>query len=413
MNYDTIVIGAGLAGLMAALVRAERGERVMVLAKGHGATHWASGCVDVLDGADDPLAAAAAMADTRPGHPYALAGAAALEGGLARLRAACEAAGYPLVGSPSRALHTPTAVGALRPTSLIPATMAAGEARQLGDGRPTLIAGLHEIRDFFPPLIAANLRAQGYAADGVYLTLPPIDRRREFGPMIFARTFERPEFRAQIGEQLAELVRRGGYARVGLPAVLGLYRATEVVRDLQARSGALIFEIPTLPTSVPGARLFHALEDAVVRAGGRVQIGSWVLRGEAAGQSLAAIYSEAAAREQRHTARRWVLATGGVAGGGLRAEPMGELRETALGLPVQAPSGRSEWFAQRFLAEGGHPVFSAGIAADDALRPLDAAGRVVYENVAVAGSALAGCDPIREGCMEGVAVATGFAAGQL
>ena len=43
MNYDTIVIGAGIAGLMAAIGRAERGERVMVLAKGHGTTHWASG----------------------------------------------------------------------------------------------------------------------------------------------------------------------------------------------------------------------------------------------------------------------------------------------------------------------------------------------------------------------------------
>jgi glycerol-3-phosphate dehydrogenase subunit B len=138
-----------------------------------------------------------------------------------------------------------------------------------------------------------------------------------------------------------------------------------------------------------------------------------VLRGEARGAHLEAVYSEAAAREQRHTARRWVLATGGVAGGGLRAEPTGELCETALGLPVRAPAGRADWFAQRFLAEGGHPVFSAGVAADSRLRPLDAAGRVVYENVAVAGSAIAGFDPIREGCLEGVAVATGFAAGQL
>lgn len=273
MNYDTIVIGAGIAGLTAAIGRAERGERVLLLAKGHGATHWASGCVDVLGDAADPLAAAAELAVTRPDHPYALTGTAALEGGLARLRAACEAAGYPFAGSPGRTLLLPTAVGALRPTSLVPTTMVAGEARQLGDGRPSLIAGLHELRDFFPPLIAANLRAQGYAADGVYLTLPPTERRREFSPLVFARLFERPDFRAAIATQLAELVRKGGYARVGLPAILGVRRATEVVRDLQQRLGALVFEIPTLPTSVPGVRLFHALEDAAVALGVRVQIG--------------------------------------------------------------------------------------------------------------------------------------------
>jgi glycerol-3-phosphate dehydrogenase subunit B len=413
MNYDTIVIGAGIAGLMAAIGRAERGERVLVLAKGHGTTHWSAGCVDLLDAGDDPLDAVGRLAAERPEHPYALAGVGALERGLERLIAACEAHGYPLVGSPRRTLLLPTAIGALRPTALVPLTMAAGDSRQLGDGRPTLIAGLHELRDFFPPTIAANLRAQGFAADGVYLELPPTDRSKEFGPMIYARLFERQEFRAHIGQQLAEHVRRGGYARVGLPAVLGIGKAAEVVRDLQARSGALIFEIPTLPTSVPGARMFHALERALIAAGGRLQLGSFVQRAEGDGERLEAVYSEAAAREQRHRAQRWVLATGGVAGGGLRADHAGEVRETALGLPVRAPGAQAEWLAPRFLDEGGHPIFRAGVAVDEALRPVDAAGRMVYSNVAVAGGAIAGCDPIREGCLEGVAIATGFAAGQL
>ncbi|MEI6180314.1 MAG: FAD-binding protein, partial [Chloroflexales bacterium] len=51
MAYDTIVLGAGLAGMLAALGRSERGERVLVLAKGHGATHWAAGCIDLFGAA--------------------------------------------------------------------------------------------------------------------------------------------------------------------------------------------------------------------------------------------------------------------------------------------------------------------------------------------------------------------------
>ncbi len=415
MNYDTIVIGAGVAGMLAAIVRAERGERVLLLAKGHGATHWAAGCVDLLDtgGEGGPLAAIEDLVAARPDHPYALAGRQALLDGIARLRAACVAVGYPLVGSVEHTLLLPTALGAFRPTALAPYTMVAGDARQLGDRRPTLIAGFRELRDFFPPLIAANLRAQGYQAQSAYLDMPPVERSHEFAPMIVARLFERAEFRARVATQLADLVRRGGYARVGLPGVLGLQRAGEVVRDLQERSGALIFEIPTLPTSVPGVRLFHALEEAALAVGVRLQIGAWVLRGEARGERLVAAYSEAAAREQRHTAPRWVLATGGVMGGGLRADHHGTIIETALGLPVRSPSGRADWFAQRFLEQRGHPVFQSGVAADQQLRPLDAAGRIVYENVAVAGGALAGYDPIREGCLEGVAIATGYAAGRL
>jgi glycerol-3-phosphate dehydrogenase subunit B len=43
MAYDVIVIGAGLAGLTGGLRLAEAGQRVLLLAKGHGATHWANG----------------------------------------------------------------------------------------------------------------------------------------------------------------------------------------------------------------------------------------------------------------------------------------------------------------------------------------------------------------------------------
>lgn len=410
MHYDTIVIGAGLAGLMAAIGRAERGERVLLLAKGHGSTHWAAGCVDLLDAEGDPLAAAAALP---AGHPYSIVGSEQIEQALAKLRAICEAAGYPLAGSLHSRVLLPTAVGALRPTCLVPATMAAGDSRLLADGRPTLIAGFRELRDFFPPLIASNLRGQGFAADGVYLNLPPVERRLDFGPMIFARLFERPAFRAEVGRQLAEHVRRGGYGRVGLPAILGTHHALAVVHDLQQACGALIFEIPTLPTSVPGTRLYTTLAAAFEAAGGRIQTGSFVVRGEGQNGQLTAIYSEAAAREQRHRATRYVLATGGIAGGGVRAEHDGTLRETALGLPLRAPNARAEWLAPRFLDEAGHAVFRTGVAVDAQLRPLDPAGQVVYENVAVAGGAIAGYDPIREGCLEGAAVATGYMAGLL
>jgi anaerobic glycerol-3-phosphate dehydrogenase len=46
------------------------------------------------------------------------------------------------------------------------------------------------------------------------------------------------------------------------------------------------------------------------------------------------------------------------------------------------------------------------------LRPLDGE-RVMYDNVAVAGAALAGADLIRERCYTGVALATGWQAARL
>ena len=405
---DTIVIGAGLAGLMGALVLAQAGRAPLLLAKGQGATHWTGGTIDVWGAADSPRAALADLIAHQPDHPYARAGVAGVVEALDQFRGLMEAAHYPYVGSLDRNVLLPTAVGALRPAALLPATMAAGDARL---GGPLLIAGFRELRDFFPPLAAANLSAQGITARGAYLKLPPISRKLDFNTRTFAQLFDDPAFRQDIGRQLREL--KGDATRIGLPAVLGLRDPLGVVADLQRISGAQVFEIPTLPPSVPGMRLFAIFQDAIVQAGGRLQVGSEVVRAAHADDRLAAVYTEAAAREQEHRANAFLLATGGVAGGGIRTDHTGAVWETALDLPLQAPGGRGEWFAPRFLAEGGHPIYRAGVAVDQQLRPLDGAGRRVYQNVAVAGSALAGSDPVRERCYSGLALATGWMAGRL
>ncbi len=416
MHYDTIVIGAGISGMLAAIGRTEAGERVLVLAKGHAATHWSTGCVDLLDVGDgDPLAGIATLIAAQPDHPYALAGYAAIEPGLARLQEICEAGGYPLVGNPQRNLLLPTAAGALRPTCLVPTTMVAGDVRQLprqGSGvAPLGVVGFHELRDFFPPMIAANLQLQGIAAQSHYLRMPPMEKAPDLTTTGFAHLFEQPDFRAEVAAQLRHLVREEGYQRIAMPAVLGLRQAGQVVAELQATCGALIFEIPTPPPSVPGMRIYHCLEAALQRAGGRIQLGAFVQRGEAHGDQLEAVYSAAAAREQRHRARRFVLATGGIAGGGVRAIDTNHLIETVLRLPLRTPASRSDWFFPDFLAQPGHPIFRSGVAVDAHLRPLDARNQIVYTNVAVVGASIAGCDHIREGAYEGVAVATGWVAG--
>jgi glycerol-3-phosphate dehydrogenase subunit B len=411
---DTIVIGAGLAGLMGALALAQAGRAPLLLAKGQGATHWTSGTIDVWGGADSPRAALADLIAERPEHPYVRVGVAGVGEALDRFRGLMEGARYPYVGSLDRNVLLPTALGALRPTALLPATMAAGDARlSRGDhpGRPLLIAGFRELRDFFPPLAAANLSAQGITASGAYLKLPPVNRKLDFNTRTFAQLFDDPAFRQDIGRQLREL--KGNATRIGLPAVLGLRDPLGVVADLQRLSGAQIFEIPTLPPSVPGMRLFAIFQDAIIKAGGRIQIGSEVVRGASENDRLTAVYSEAAAREQEHRAKVFLLATGGVAGGGIRTDHTGAVWEIALNLPLQAPNGRGEWFAPRFLAEGGHPIYRTGVAVDQQLRPLDRTGRRVYQNVAVAGAALAGADPVRERCYSGLALATGWMAGRL
>jgi glycerol-3-phosphate dehydrogenase subunit B len=156
MKWDAVVVGAGVAGLTAALRLADSGRRVLVVAKGVGATHLAPGTVDVLGYADarvdDPMRALPEFAAAHPQHPYALLRreqiAAALEWFRARI------APYRYVGDLTHNFLLPTAAGSAKPSALVPETMAAGDLR--GNGRVAVV-GLRGLKDFFPAYAAANL----------------------------------------------------------------------------------------------------------------------------------------------------------------------------------------------------------------------------------------------------------------
>jgi glycerol-3-phosphate dehydrogenase subunit B len=54
---------------------------------------------------------------------------------------------------------------------------------------------------------------------------------------------------------------------VGIPAIMGIHRSLEVQADMESLIGARIFEIPTLPPSVPGLRLKEMFEEALPEKG--------------------------------------------------------------------------------------------------------------------------------------------------
>ena len=64
-HHDVVVIGAGLAGLTAAVRLAEGGARVLVLAKGVGATHLSPGTIDLIGYASLRRGPARALAPDR------------------------------------------------------------------------------------------------------------------------------------------------------------------------------------------------------------------------------------------------------------------------------------------------------------------------------------------------------------
>ncbi|MGH2798386.1 MAG: FAD-dependent oxidoreductase, partial [Thermoleophilaceae bacterium] len=198
-HHDVVVIGTGLAGLTAAVRLAERGARVLVLAKGVGATHLSAGTIDLLGYAPErverPGEALRRLVAERPDHPYAVAGdVGAAVDWLTALVADGSLAPYAYQGGLDENLLLPTALGVPRPSAVVPETMAGGDLRR---DDPILVVGFRGFKDFHPALLADTLRRAGFPARATELEVAP-EGRADVNSLGYARAFDDPGFRAEV-----------------------------------------------------------------------------------------------------------------------------------------------------------------------------------------------------------------------
>ena len=409
---DLIVIGAGLTGLMVAYIAAKAGLKVKVIAKGLGALHWNAGTVDMLGYYPDkvtlverPLQTIQELSQARPQHPYALLNGMELKDALQAFSSLVKDIGLPYLGDADANLSLPSPIGAARPTFLAPQAQITGD---LGRTEPMLIVGFRGMRDFFPELFVENLSKQGHTARAVFLPLDLITDRHDSNTIQLANGLDDSARRHKLAAELKKLVQPG--ERVGLPAILGMAEHATLMKELQAAIGAAVFEIPTLPPSVPGIRLNTALRRHVERLGVQVEISMDIIGFHAQDGRVEWVETQTSSRPLKHHARNFLLATGGILGGGINTDHTGRAWEVVFNLPLTTPQQRSEWFRSRFFDPAGHPIFSGGVPINPQFQPIGADGSPVYANVWAAGSTLAHADPIRERSLEGIAIATGIAA---
>jgi len=286
--------------------------------------------------------------------------------------------------------------------------MAGGDLRAV---EAVLAVGFRGLKDFHPALLADGLRRTWptVAARATELHLE-VERRPEFNALGLARAFDRREFRRTVVAQLSARVRPA--EAVAFPAALGIAAPHAAWSELERGLGRPVFEVPTLPPSVPGMRVFAILREALRRAGGSLRLNNVVVGAEHERGRVRALRVRVGLREERHGADWVVLATGGFASGGLELDSSWRARETALGLPVGGvPEPGSPRFAPEYFA--AQPLARAGVAVDARLRPVGADGEPVFENVLVAGATLAGAEPWKEKSGDGLSLSTGHAAAGL
>ena len=398
MHYDIIIIGMGLAGLMAAKTAIEAGQRVLIIGKGMGSLCLFSSTIDVLGVFPQSTKMENGLSQwiqDHPRHPYSHMGVEQIVEAVSSFTALFPSS-YSFRSINDENCFIVTGAGTLRPTYLIPTTML---ARNSLAGRQGLIVGFKGYKDFYAHYIASSLKSQAMT-----LSLPE-SPREEMTAAAISRLMEKMPFRERIGKEIRE--RKNGATWVGFPAILGLHDPVHVKKDLEDVIGAEIFEIPTLPPSIPGERIFTRFKEYLIGKGATWLLGHSVSKASFNGKRCEMVLVSTPPVLTSYSADRFVLATGRFVGGGLAATQE-KIFEPIFGLPVYQPASREHWFGKTFLAD--HPVHQVGIQTDPCFRPIDDKEDLLLENVWVAGSILAHHDSITEKSREGIEIATGHMA---
>ncbi len=400
---EIVVVGAGLTGLFASILAADRSTKVTLVARGRGGLTLSHGCIDVWGRATPSRA----LSNLRMNHPYRLAGKDSVRAGIEILRELCRQADLPYVGNISRNLRLPTALGAIHTTALAPKSLALGDLR---DSAPISIAGMEGFRDFYPELVTATLRKAGVSVgNALRLPLPLSTARRDRYALDLALAFDDPQFRDEVSRIWKP--RLSGVKRLGLPAILGLNNPQLVHEELQERMGTTLFEIPTLPPTVPGIRLERLLRRKATEMGVFLIEGPKALgrvEGSTRTARVSGVVLQTVGGARTIAADIVILATGDVLHGGLVFQQNGQVRESVLDLPVIFDEGRQHWTTSSPLES--QPYARYGLRVDEQMRPQGADGLPIYKNLFCAGGLLAHADRSAEGSRQGIGIATAYRA---
>jgi glycerol-3-phosphate dehydrogenase subunit B len=400
MHYDLIIIGMGLSGLMAAKTAVEAGQKVLIVGKGMGSICLFSNTIDVLG----QFPKTTKMKDNlsqwmknHPRHPYSKVNLEKIGEALSSFLSL-----FPPPYSFQTINHMtcllPTGAGTLRPTYLIPMTMVGGT---LFDEGHTLIVGFKGFKDFYAPYVADQLTCRG-----ITLSFPDAFHD-EMGATALARLMEKKSYREMIGQEIKKQLH--DETQVGFPALLGLHNPIQVKEDLEEIIGVQVFEIPILPPSIPGIRIFNRFKEWLIQKGVTFLLGYSVSKATTKGKRCEGIELFHPPLITTYSADRYILATGRFIGGGLRADDQ-RIFEPIFNLPVHQPDSREGWFGNNFFNGPSHPIHQAGILTDLSFRPVNEKGDLLLENVWVAGTILADHHCIDEKSREGIEIATGYTA---
>jgi glycerol-3-phosphate dehydrogenase subunit B len=411
-NFETdlAVIGSGIAGFAASIFALDRKIRCAQVGN-TGAVAYTTGYLDLLGSneesqaaIDNPWDGLEQLKNSQPGHPLSRIPVADIRKSFERFTAFLGECGIAYTAPQKTNITALTPAGTLKKTLCVPASMAAGP-KAFAEKTPCAIIDFKGLKGFSARQVVANLKDKWPGLSAARITFPDMDKG-EIYPEVMARALEVPATRAKLAELLKEVA--GRVKIIGLPALLGMHNPDLVRTDLERLTGLRIFEIPTMPPSVPGIRLREMFEQVFPQKGltliPQQKVTSLAFDTDGALLKLSDNYGPIIIHS-----KAVILATGRFLSGGLKANITGII-ETLLNLPVSQPLSRTDWYHDEYTDRRGHAIHKAGIEIDTSFRPLGQDGNAYNERLFAAGIILAHQDWIRGRSGAGIAIATAYKA---
>lgn len=417
MKHDVVIIGSGMSGMVAAAKAVSENKKTMIITKGQGMLSLTSGCIDFwgyqLDNpkipASNPYEEICKLVIRKPEHPYARV-LDVIEESADFLKGILQTSSYDLTGSVYENLKVLTALGTERITALAPSSMIIKDSDRI---KKIIAVGFKNYVDFFPQMFLDNLNKTSFPeTEKIPITID-LGIKENIRSNHLSYLLEREDVLSKVIYEIKQNFRKKDNHKdpdssvlIVFPAVLGGNPNQSVWKKLKQLLPAQIIEVPGLPPSILGQRLYQALTIYIRKCGVEIKHNCEVTDFNIEnGKITSVVVKDSSNTLNSIEAEGVILATGSFMGGGLVAKK-GSIIEPIFKLPVINIAEQAD--ENHFLSTKGQAFLDAGLSVDDQLRPS-----ININNLYAVGNVLAYTNYAAEKSGLGVALATGYKAGSL
>lgn len=412
MKHDLLIIGGGLSGLFAACVASRQGKKVKILSYGESTLTIGSGIIDVLGYDDDGNFVAnpiEGIKNVAKHHPYAKVENDVAKKALQTFMEIAKAENYPYMGDVNRNRWIPTALGNFKPTCLTPYSM---NSDLLFEKKHILVVGFEGMKDFYADMVAKNLKKdfeEKKSITSLVIKSDLVNSRdlRDISSIDIAFWLEHEEGFNSFKNQLKPYVTPDTV--IVLPAVLGLDPNYDLLDRLQQDLKTTFIEVFSLPPAITGLRLNKMLVSYAKKCGVEIIKKAKVIAAEVVDNKCKSVIVESHGRQKKFYADDFILATGGIYGGGLIAG-IGSLKEPIFNIDIEVPEVQTDWSDKKLFSKGKQLFAQFGIEVNNNLVPITKDGKQIIDNLKIVGRNLAGYDFCYEKSGNGVALITAYKA---